>query len=165
MLGVVLGITHPTKNRQFLPSLCFHSSIVRIMHICKGGVRGMCQVGPLRGTPSSGEVALGAQAYSSRPGSLELGPAWSGSMSSPRRPPLRQCSQVCPWEPVKLSPPGSRDRTPAHVWPWSLAQSWHAWMCVYFCSPECPEQEPAFADSSVVSEGFPGDASGKGPTC
>lgn len=87
MLGVVLGITHPTKNRQFLPSLCFHSSIVRIMHICKGGVRGMCQVGPLRGTPSSGEVALGAQAYSSRPGSLELGPAWSGSMSSPRRPP------------------------------------------------------------------------------
>ena len=87
MLDIVLGITHIAKNRRSLPSLCFHSSIMRIIHICKGGVRWTCQVGPLRGTPSSGEAAPGAQAYSSRPGSLELGPAWSGCMSSPRRPP------------------------------------------------------------------------------
>ena len=87
MLDIVLGITHIAKNRQSPPSLCFHSSIMRMIRICKGGVRWTCQVGPLRGTPGSGEAALGAQAYSSRPGSLELGPAWPGCMSSPRRPP------------------------------------------------------------------------------
>ena len=35
-------------------------------------------------------------------------------------------------------------------------QSWHAWVCVYFCSQECPEPEPAFVDSSVVLEDLPG---------
>ena len=42
-------------------------------------------------------------------------------------------------------------------------QSWCVWVCVYFCSQECPEQESAFVDSSVVLEGFPGGASGKDP--
>ena len=42
-------------------------------------------------------------------------------------------------------------------------QSWCVWVCVYFCSQECPEQETAFVDSSVVLEGFPGGASGKDP--
>lgn len=74
----------------------------------------MCQVGPLRGTPSSGEAALGAQALSSRPGSLELGPAWSGSMSSPRRAPPAVFSGL-PVRAGQVGPPGSRDRAPAHM--------------------------------------------------
>ena len=157
MLGVVLGIAHPTKNRQFLPS-CFHSSIMRTMHICKGGVGGMCQVGRLRGTP-----ALGRRLWEPRPTALGQEALTLGLLGQETPPPavfsgLRvRAGQV--------TSPGGRDRTPAHLRPWSLAQSWHAWVCVYFCSPERPEQEPAFVDSSVVSEGFPGDASGKGPTC
>ena len=35
----------------------------------------------------------------------------------------------------------------------------------YFCSQQCPEQESAFVDSSVDSEGFLGGASGKEPAC
>ena len=46
------------------------------------------------------------------------------------------------------------------MWPWSRVQSWRAWVCICFCSQECPVQEPAFVDSSVVSEGFPCGASG-----
>ena len=38
-------------------------------------------------------------------------------------------------------------------------------VCVCFCSQECPEQEPAFVGSSVVSEGFPGGSSGKELAC
>ena len=67
--------------------------------------------------------------------------------------------------PTRPGPPQSRDQAPTPVWSCSHVQSWHAWVCVYFCSQECPEQEPAFVDSSVVSEGFPGGASGKKPAC
>ena len=60
--------------------------------------------------------------------------------------------------------PRSRDPALTHVWLWSRVRSWRAWVCVCFCSQECPEQEPAFVDSSGVSEGFP-VAAGKEIAC
>ena len=111
------------------------------------------------------KAALGAQVYGLRPESLELGSAWSGSMSSPQKTPQLQSSPGVPMRAGQAGPPQSRDPAPIHVWPWSHMQSWHTWVCVCFCSQECPEQEHAFVDSSVVSEGFPRGASGKEPTC
>ena len=107
MLDIVLGITCTAKNRRSLPSLCFHSSIMRMIRVCNGGVRWTCQVGPLRGTPGSGEAALGAQAYRSKPGGLELGPAWSGCMSAPRSLPSGSVLGSAR-EPVRLVPQGAR---------------------------------------------------------
>ena len=48
----------------------------------------------------------------SRPGSLELGPAWSGCTSSPRRLPSRNVLQVCPWKLVRLVPHGAGIKYP-----------------------------------------------------
>ena len=100
----------------------------------------------------------------SRPGSLELWPAWSGCTSSPQETPLPQYSPGLPMEADQAGPPWSRDQVPTHAWPWSYVQRWCAQVCVCFCSQEYPEQKPAFVDSSVVSEGFSGGASGKEPT-
>ena len=100
----------------------------------------------------------------SRPGSLERGPAWSGCMSSPQENLLLQCS---PGLPMRASQPGPPRSVPAHVWLWSHVQSWCTWVCVYFCSQECPEQDcpefPAFVDSSMASEGSPGGTSDEEP--
>ena len=105
-------------------------------------------------------MALKVQVYHLRPGSLEFGPAWSGCMSSPQETHILKCSPGLPIRAGQAGPPQSRDCMPAHVWPWHCVQNWPAWVCV-FCSQECPEQEPAFVDSSVGSEGFPGGASGR----
>ena len=90
---------------------------------------------------------------------------WSGCMSSPLENPLLQCSPSLPVRASQTGPPQSRDPALTHVWLWSRVQSWCAWVCVCFCSQECPEQEPAFVDSSVVSEGFPGGSRGKELAC
>lgn len=49
----------------------------------------------------------------------------------------------------------------------SHVQSWCTWVCIYFCSQECPEQDcpefPAFVDSSMASEGSPGGTSDEEP--
>ena len=52
----------------------------------------------------------------SRPGSLELGPAWSGCTSSPQETPLPQCSPGLPMEAGQAGPPWSRDQVPTHEW-------------------------------------------------
>ena len=108
--------------------------------------------GALRGTSGFGEAALGVQVYNSRPGNLELGSAWSGCMSFPQETPLLQCSPRLPMRAGQAAPPQSRYIAPTHIWPWSHVQSWCAQVCVYFCSQECPEQEPTFVDGPVVSE-------------
>ena len=87
---------------------------------------------------------------------LNLGLLGQDARILPRRPrPLLQCSPGLPMRAGQAGPPPSRDRVPARVWPCSLVQSWHAWICVGFCSRERPEQEPAFVDSSVVFGGLP----------
>ena len=89
------------------------------------------------------------------------------TITAPGSPCLKNYSfRIIPgtWVPVRLVPHGTGITRP-HVWPCSRVQSWCACVCVCFCSQECPEQEPAFVDSSVVSEGFPGGISGKKSTC
>ena len=87
----------------------------------------------------------------------------SSSLPSPQEAPLLQCSPGLLMRAGQTGPPQGRIWASTHVWPWCCVQSWRVWVCVYFCSQECPEQEPAFVDSSVVLEGFPGGASGKEP--
>ena len=85
----------------------------------------------------------------------------SSSLPSPQEAPLLQCSPGLPMRAGQTSTPQGRVRVPALMWPWSCVQSWRVWVCIYFCSQECPEQEPGFVDSSVVLEGFPDGSSGK----
>ena len=80
----------------------------------------------LRGTPAFAQAALGAQIYT-----LSLGEA---------PPEMFSRSSHEGWS--SHFPTRNQDHEPAHVWPQRCTQSWHAWMSVWFCSQECPEQEP-----------------------
>ena len=123
--------------------------------------RWMCQ-GALGRTPRSWEGSSGSPGLWLKARKPWTWACWVRRHVLSSEEPLLQCS---PGLPTRPGPPQSRDQAPTPVWSCSHVQSWHAWVCVYFCSQECPEQEPAFVDSSVVSEGFPGGASGKEPAC
>ena len=111
LLGASLLITpsgclQPDSLESWLPCLLMEA---------EGG----CARGLSEESPALRKAALGARVYGLRPGSLELGPAWSGSMSSPQKIPQLQCSPGLPMTAGQACPPQSRDPAPIHMWPWS----------------------------------------------
>ena len=88
----------------------------------------------------AGLLRLGAQVYGSRPGSLELGPAWSGSMSSPQKGPPPSCSVLqISHESRQAGPPPSRDRV------------LHMCGLAALCRAAVPESVSASAAMSILS--------------